>query len=540
MANVRIKDLARTVTEPKLAEFVETDHATDGTGKLDLATWLAAKRNAFAVRGALAFDGTANTRVYAPLTNQNIGTDPCSIYAVFKVPSSNPSTDMGVAGFSDNAAAGYPTDSGMSLFVGVSGELCVSIVNASNYRTYRLPGLVSNFGGKIVHAVLVRNASGNPSVYINCVAQTLPSEATGGSPASWAAFNLPTTYFRIGFLGPSSVANFPIYSATPYNFALSQSEVVETYENGGAPLERFKTGSQVNLNTIANNTTFGSGIGNWGTGSGSPTISWDSGNQRLSIVGTGAAYLHQLGGLQVFNYKQGSAWRVKLDVATLAGGTVGVAMQFGGATVGNFATFSSVGAGQSVDIILPPDNAAYVNSGGIQISAGSGVSVTVDNVLVTRLGAICHYDADLDGIGYQLHDQLANQLDAVLTAFGVTWTKPARRGYLRGTLTWAGTHEGKTIFPQPNFPVNVILERVTTKSTAASSGSGMTIGTQASAQKWVTPATFTTAKKIQTLAAQIPSGTANSDLDFVLDPDTAAFTGSITVEAQYSVTEGNP
>lgn len=43
-----------------------------------------------------------------------------------------------------------------------------------------------------------------------------------------------------------------------------------------------------------------------------------------------------------------------------------------------------------------------------------------------------------------------------------------------------------------------------------------------------------------TLANQLPAGTAANDLNIVVDPDTANYTGSITVTVEYQIVGGTP
>jgi hypothetical protein len=162
-------------------------------------------------------------------------------------------------------------------------------------------------------------------------------------------------------------------------------------------------------------------------------------------------------------------------------------------------------------------------------------------VVLTQLGAVVHLPLN-DGIGYQLHDESSNKLDAVMTITGVSHLQPAKQGYVRATLTWAGTHESKNVLGvvQRALPAEAVLRFATLKASAASTGSGATLGTSNSATRWSAAAPFTTAKKMITLSEQLPASSSGADLDLMFDPDTANYTGSIQVEVHYSVTEGAP
>jgi hypothetical protein len=85
------------------------------------------------------------------------------------------------------------------------------------------------------------------------------------------------------------------------------------------------------------------------------------------------------------------------------------------------------------------------------------------------------------------------------------------------------------------------MDFMMTQATAGSSGSGLTVGTTNSATYWVALNTYTAnQKKVHTLAARVPAGTNVNNLDFIIDPDTANFTGTISFEVHFAVTEGNP
>ncbi len=47
-------------------------------------------------------------------------------------------------------------------------------------------------------------------------------------------------------------------------------------------------------------------------------------------------------------------------------------------------------------------------------------------------------------------------------------------------------------------------------------------------------------KNAAALANQLPAGSAGTDLDLLVDPDTANFTGSITFELHYDLSDSTP
>jgi len=100
----------------------------------------------------------------------------------------------------------------------------------------------------------------------------------------------------------------------------------------------------------------------------------------------------------------------------------------------------------------------------------------IKDIEFTRLGAVAHYDADLDGVGLQLRDQLPNRLDATITATGASWTKPATVGYFRARsdgTTGAQQLGGGTLVPGQTQLLRIRARSITgTPSITLGSASG--------------------------------------------------------------------
>ena len=334
-----------------------------------------------------------------------------------------------------------------------------------------------------------------------------------------------------------------VYSASLYNLALSPADVLEIYEGGGAVPERFKFGSQVNF-MAGNDATF-AGAGNWvATGTATATA---SGGQLvvagMAFAGVGAFTSPTWAQSSFAAKTPNRRYRVSFDVVSLSltSGNTGVNVNVPIISSAIIGTVTTTGA-KSYDF-------DYVSGGsdGQQMlvfgcAASGGASITIDNAVIKTIGAVVHLDGDSDGLGYQWHDQSTNKLDAVLTTTGVSWTKPARRGYVRGTLTWAGTHELKSLLGQRCIPNEARWDAISAKATVGSSGSGIRFADASDTYSIATVSAFTTAKKpITIIAANVfPGGTSDNNCNLSCDPDTANFTGSIAIEAQYSVTEGTP
>lgn len=473
---------------------------------------VAASANTKSPRGGVAFDGTTNARVYAALTGQNIGTDPFSLAWTMQVPTANPSAAKGIVALSSGDSGGFTTGA-LDVLLDVSGVIAVLLydaTNASNRNNLIGPNIVSLYGGKTITVQFVRNSAGDPTLYINGVSQSFTTSTSGsGATGGWQA-PVTSTYLVLGTRASTAEFTGQIHSASLYNLALSAADVLEIAELGGAVPFRYQWGTQAALYS----TDFSASTG-WSLGSNN-TISGGKLNLHLSgdVASQSAAPL-----------LPGKAYRVRLTIDSLAGTAVRASAGGSYVDVG-----TSTGAKSVEYVATAAGNFAL-------LSAGGGGAV-VDTLSVTRLGAVCHFACD-EGIGYQLHDASTNALDAVMTTTGVAHLIPRREGWVRGTLTWSATHEGKSLLGQAALPAGAVLALLTRKASASSSGSGCTIGTTTSATRWQTADTFTTAKEIATLANQMPASTAANDSDIVVDPDTANFTGSITVEAHYRVTEGS-
>lgn len=501
----------------ELATSAETLAGTSSSLALTPASWTYAAsviRNGLAPRGGLAFEGTANARVLTTLTNQAIGTDAFSVSAVFRF-GTNAFMPIWILSSSSTDQAG----SGLKLAVNSgSGQLSLEFRNAAQNgsRTATINGFYSQYLGKLVHVVVTRSGS-SVSIYVNGVSQAFTDTASGTSPPSWAD-SVASTYLLLGNSVGSDSFPGTLHAATLYNLAVSAGDAQEIYENGGEVPERYKFGSQVSLVT-GDNSTFVSDTGFWTKGGGASISGGAANFSAGSTLARGSSLLT--------NRKR---YRVAFDLTVASGGAIRVADET------NWIAAATTASGPVLHEYTVNDTTPQ-----LYIAETSGVgTATVDNLVLTQLGAVVHLPLD-DGIGYQLHDASTNKLDAVMTTTGISHIIPQRRGYVRGTLTWSATHEAKSLLGQAALPAEAVVEGIITKSTASSSGSGMTIGTTNSAARFVALNAFSaTNKRVHTIATATPSGTGASDTDIIVDPDTANITATIQVDLRYSIMEGTP
>lgn len=205
---------------------------------------------------------------------------------------------------------------------------------------------------------------------------------------------------------------------------------------------------------------------------------------------------------------------------TVTAGSFVVAKKYRIATVGS-TTFTSIGAS--------------ANTVGVEFTAtgvGSGTGTAV------AIGALFAPDPAQFAIDYQWSDTSGLKSDITIPASGVVpkFTSNAGSRQVRATLTWAGTHEAKSLLGQVALPARAQITSIVTLASAGSSGSGLTVGSVTTPALFVAANAYTTTRKVHTLAAAVPAGTATNDLSLVLDPDTANYTGTIQVWINYTVT----
>jgi hypothetical protein len=478
----------------------QTIYRLDGNDVLTSAFWTEANQNVLDA----AFGPSIRSSLASRGQGQGIATA-AGAYSTVTIPA------FGKSAFSVRLKFSQPFGNGLYALLRAntngfsvnfySSTTHVLVTAKSGITEYLATSAISE--NKVVDAVYVRaTASGDATVdgvgtwYINGKADTTSADL----------INYAADITGIG--GYGTVLDF-----TPYNYSLSEAQVRQLAESGLSPSDLPATPAGTQLIAGANNddSDFGSDTGFWTKGSGA-TISANS--AHLSGAGSALSKL----GLQV----AGSRYRATVNITSLTGDVYA-----GNLSGAELVSFNTTGL-KTFEYVC-----SVAGNFGLQM-AGAG-SCNFTNVTLTPIGALAAY-SDQPGIGKQLHDITGNLADLTL-ASGTSFARPATVGssQVRATLTWAGTHEAKSLLGQVSLPANAVITSIITTASAGSTGSGLTIGSVTTPNLFVAANVFTTAKKVHTLAAQLPAGTATNDLNLVIDPDTANFTGTIQVAVNYTL-----
>lgn len=455
MADIRIKDLVRTVTVPKLVEYVETDHAADGSGKLDIASFVAAHAHSRSVRPSLYSDGsTASRRVeFTPGAAGAVAGMPISIPFEFDVPPSNPSETMRLWEIGPDAT---PNNSNaLSLQLNTAGTLLVQEIGAAaNYsRLTNYVGFRAAYSGQRVRGMVVFGAdiietTTPPTMYINGVdVAASMTQTTGGTPPNWGHAALNTTLLMMGYT--ASAIRF-----VPHGLilgALTAAEVLSWTQTGQLPTWcAVQSGSAVPLFDT-------------------PTTGWSAtrativGNQDGVSDGTTAkddcilfyanADENSHGGYNEYSVLNGGYYEFEADYYIPADQTnvaqIVLTQTSGGslAVVSGSVTGSTVGEWSTVSGVVKVVTAAGAIAISLRTAAGASIyvgandpgddSVYISRIQVRPLGPIFTPVAQPGGV--VLADSGSNRIPGLLTA-GITaiGERPEHIIVLSGQMTADG------------------------------------------------------------------------------------------------------
>ena len=383
-------------------------------GALTTGASVSSAVNTRAPRSGLAFDGTSGARVFSALTGQNVGTDSFSVSVFVDIPTSNPTVDRGVW-YVGPASGQANVARTIYMEFKTAGELAISILGAttSDVRTATWNGFRAAYSGKRIHLLIVRDSTTSTiALYVNGIALTPNfNGVVSGSDPTWAGL-VTSNFFQLGNnAAGAQVWDRCIYSASLYNLALSQADVTEIMELGGAVPERYKFGSQAfsGRGAFINN-------GNY-TGFGSATAA--------GFTAAYSAYPADGNGPINRAVVRGNVFRVR-GTLTLNSGTLSVAEARFFTSVENTQLGSIALTGGNFDFTLATSGSSPTGSNnGVSVRIGSlgAANITVSSVVVDQLGAVVHLPLN-DNAGLIAYDSSTNALNATITATGVTWVLP--------------------------------------------------------------------------------------------------------------------
>lgn len=415
MANTRDKDLATQAYSAAADDYSRKDGATNGTRKISPFDEHGQFRNALAVAGAVAFDGTSGARVISTLTNQNLGTDAGGFSFWMRVPSANPASHHGCVYLGSSTTTVLAANT-LCARVETSGSLIIKLFNAAGNgsRDYTIANFVANFGGKWVFVAAIRSGA-SMVVTINGVATTGTDAGSGTSPPADWSIAVTSTYLGVGYNANAEVAVGVFRDVFFWNMAPSASDLVEVYELNGPVPERFKSGSQAplyeaNMSNYSGWATFASADG-----------------RSLAVTKTSTAAIARARGLQGFygiNSGVIRKWRMSFDL-TLNSGTAPDYNLDATDNGGNSAEGAQLSVVGHNSFVFTParsgigGNALFV----FRSKIADVTDFSVANFGVTLLGVVVHLPLD-DGFGLQLQDASTNRLHALMATTGVSHVVP--------------------------------------------------------------------------------------------------------------------
>ncbi len=402
------------------------------------------------------------------------------------------------------------------------------------YREFNLAAFV----GGVADVVIVTQGASVPLVYVNGLVfgPTSGSDVTGGSAPAWSTLETLafSEFLEVG------MDNWAASIFEHGNVALTAAEVLTLHRFGWAALPKYVHAAGAGVALISPDTLNG-GFETAG-GGGNTFSSWSeftsgtsSINDETSVVHSGSNALRlDLDGaasnaaVAQGIFTAGNRYRVAFW-ARNAGGSARVQVY------SNSTVYSSVlttdYAKHSFDFTPTISSIQFGRFAGF----GQNDSIYIDDITVTPIGVAGSWDFSA-GAGYQQRDLSGGKRPMTLTTTGVQRLRPDRQGSVTGSLTWADTHEAKSLLGQKALPSNAIIDAITFVATAGSTGDGITIGTTTDPDQFVTVNTYTTTAENfagSQLTSPFPGGTATNDLTIVVDPDTANYTGSITTTVTY-------
>lgn len=489
MANKRITELTSTETRPRKGVFIETDHTTEGSKKMDLGFFDDAV-NARATRGGLAFDGTTNCRAHALLTGQDVGTGDFTLVWLGQISTTAAEQWLVATGPALTELLGGA--GGAGIYMTAAGHLQAGIQASGGYEYRRIANFRTTYGGKEVCIVVTRVGS-TLKIYINGFDST---HTAGDTSASMLASSITSTYIAVNFRGTAYSTGY-VGLTRDWGFAncaLSQAQVTEMQETGEVP-EALKWG---NATDTSSGNTWASALLAYDTFSGA------SASGFTAVAASGTKVAQKLLGQAIRN---GGAQFLVSFTATLTSGSVPQVMLYNDAALSLEAVASptSISAGAN-SFLLTVSRSASAPS--IVFRTIGASSYAISGFSVKAVGFIGRWVCDRAGVGLQVHEDSSNKLHSLVTTTGAAWTKPATVGYVRALSD--GTTSAQQLGGGTILPANCQIVRVRARSTSGTPS--ITLGTSSGGSQIVASVALSTTWKDLTIALTGGINSANNSL----------------------------
>jgi len=447
----------------------------------------------------IVFSGTNASKGLA--TAVALGTGDWYLRAKIRVPTSDPSAIRNIIGLSsDGVTASSAVTGDAILGFNTTGQLYVAAGSSGGAVSAVGTDIVATYPGAVLDLVMVRVAD-TVAVYINGLADSMTESGAG----TWDAAS--SGYALLAAASASNTLATTILAAEYGNVALTAAEVLTLHRFGWAALPQYLLAAGAQADVIAG----------WDLTSGWQALvggTIDDANSFTSASYGDGVYLNNPSWLV-----RGKEYLITYDFTSTG---PSVQIMFGNSQ--NLVT-GLVGA---VRVVSDKSDSFRLRI----LGAGT---VDINTLTVAAIGVAGSWDFST-GAGYQQRDLSGGKRPMTLSTTGLQRLRPDRQGEVTGSLTWADTHEVKSLLGQEALPANAIIDAITFVATAGSTGDGITIGTTTDPDQFVTVNTYTTTAENfagSQLTSPFPGGTATNDLTIVVDPDTANYTGSITTTVTY-------
>jgi hypothetical protein len=379
-------------------------------------------------------------------------------------------------------------------------------------------------GGSVYTPVLTQGKRHMVAFVLNGAGSATPYLDGAAGTAGTITADLTDPFARIGGIS----ANYHVGYLRPliYNRALTAAEVLALYERGAPDAADFNNAS----NTALNTSNFVNGWPGDGVSRFYTTFSGASASGFTAAEASGDNIAAAQPNLSIV---AGRKYRATFS-ATLTSGQAPTLVLLSNAGITDRSNKHTVTAGaNSVEFTVNATDSSV--SAAFQTSAAT--SYAISGFSLVPIGLLLAPEAAAPGNGYQWKDMSGNKADITLPVSGVSWALPDRRpNSVRGTLSWAGAKDSKNLLlsERPALPSGAVVSRVSFKASAATTGTGLQIGSGDDGNYFRLQAAATTSKT--SAAPYVANGVTVDTLSgraVWVVPDTNNYTGIISIEVNY-------